>query len=693
MRFLVLVLLIGWGNLFGQIEINKENITIVRDKWGVPHIYAKTDVEAAYGIAWATAEDDFATMQEPMLALKTKLGSIKGKDGAVMDAMAFLLDPYRIVNEKYETDVSPHFKQMLQAFCQAGNDYAAKYPNEVLDKSILPMTPRDLLAGYVFSMGFIANLHYDLIRLFDDKTMIKNYNNLPSGSNAYAVSPKRSANGKTYFIANSHQPLEGYASWYELQVNTQEGWRVHGATFPGGITPFVGVNKHLGWSHTVNFNDWHDVYKLTMHPTEKNKYKFDGEWHDLEVRKVKLKVKVGPVKIPVKQIFYWSKYGPTIKNKEGYFSLRYPAAFVVGQAEQWYNMNKAKNLDEFVTALEMQQIPSTTITYADKTGNIMFVDNGLFPYRNPNYNWDGVLPGDTSATLWEPKFRPMDEQVIVTNPNSGYVFNSNNSAFNCTGPADNPKAEDYDKTMGILEKETGRSIRFQRLMEEKRGRISYQQLKDFKYDLKVPFPIYARTFEDMDLLRTLDPEKYPDIADVIAVIAKWDGGTEITNKQAAVMSFATQYCLKEAMALGRLDINGSYGEEFYYNALKHAKKQLLKHYGTLEPELGEVQKHVRGDVELPIWGLPEVIAQMYTKPYKKGKLKSDLGESFILTAVFNKNGLEKMETINAYGTSAKKDSPHYTDQMQMFVNQQQKTMTFDMGKIYSGAQRIYHPGE
>ncbi len=685
---LVALIFCVFSNFTNSQDINLDNIDIYRDGFGVPYIYSETDVEAAFALAWVQAEDHFHVMQEPLLATRGLLSSVTGKEGALLDALGFLLDIDALVEQNYDTAYSDDFKKILEAYAAGINKYAADHPKEVLHKKLFPMTAKDIAKSYAVNMGFMANVQYNLARIFENELGPIQSERFPSGSNGFALSPKRTAEGKTYVIANSHQPLAGFASWYEVQIHTNEGWGFHGATFAAGVTPFVGTNENLGWTHCVNYNDFNDVYKLKMHPKNKNQYYFDGEWLELEERKLKLKVKVAGVKIPVSRTFYKSKYGATIKNKSGFYAIRLPANLVIGAAEQWYRMNKSNNLEEFKNALAMQKIPSLNVIYGDKEGNILFVDNGLFPYRNPNYDWENILPGDTSATLWETKFMPMDSLIQVENPDCGYVFNSNNTGFDCTCPNENPNPANYDKTMGYQQKLTARSIRVHALIDDLE-KISYQDLKRIKYDSKLEFPLYTRAIENLDVIRNLSVDEFPDIKEVIAIMKKWDGSTSADNKQAAVFSLAIQHLIKYLREHQISDLNNTIPEIEFSKALRFAQKHLLKKFGKLEIELGELQKHVRGDVELPIGGVPEAIAQMYTVPYKNGKYKSILGESFILFASFNENGLEKVETINCYGASSREDNPHYTDQMEMYTQQKLKPISMDRKEIEKNAEKRY----
>ena len=453
-------------------------------------------------------------------------------------------------------------------------------------------------------MTFFSNVQYDLIRIFDNTVI--NLEKLKidegKGSNGWAISPTLSTDNKTRIVVNSHQPLRGFASWYEVHVNSHEGWNFYGATLCGGVTPFVGTNENLGWTHTVNYEDFHDVFRLEMHPAEKNKYKFDGQWLDLEERTLRLKVKLGPIKLPIKRKFFWSKYGATLKNDDGYYALRFPSNMVIHAAEQWFQMNKAQNLNEFKAAMDMQGMICFNTIYGDKDGNILFVGNGLFPYRNPDkkYNWHSTLPGNTSETLWEPKFMPMDSLIVVENPECGYIYNMNNSAFHCTCPEENPDPNDFNHTMGYQELNTARAVRFKEIIQNY-DKISYEDLKEIKYDSKYSFPLYTRSIQNLDVILHLSKEEHPEIADIIDVLAKWNGDTDKDNMQAAILSLAVQHIISYNKKTGLGEQNNALPKHVFIDALVFAKKHLLKHFGSLEIPLGNLQKHVRGNGSTSYW--------------------------------------------------------------------------------------------
>jgi acyl-homoserine-lactone acylase len=689
---MVAMLALGIWKLSGQTQyplIDPQNVTIVRDTFGVPHIYGITDAEAAYGLAWAHAEDDFATIQVNILGAKGRLSEVKGIDGALMDLVGQLIFADETIDNQYDTAYSEEFKALMDAYIQGINKYAETYPDEILLKGVFPVNQHDLVEGYMVAMTLISGAAFDIGRVFNGN-IINQQGNVSYGSNGYAFNSNKTADNKTYLNINSHQPLEGNLSWYECHVNSEQGWNMLGGTFPGGICPFVGTNENLGWAHTINYSDMSDVYKLTMHPNKKNYYKYDGKWLKLEKYKAKIKVKLGAIKIPVSKTFYKSVYGATLKNKYGYYSVRFPANMSIKYPEQWFRMNKAKNFEEFERACRIQGLPAFNIIYADKFDHIYMLSNAHAPYRNKNYTWNKVLPGDTSATLWKAnEYYPIDSLPSYFDPKCGYLFNSNNTPFNATCDEENLKAEDFNPTMGIQKKDVSRSLRFKQLINQY-DQITYKDFKHIKSDITFYTPMYTRNIEDLDMMRNLDAAKYPFIKNEIAAMKRWNGSAQIDNKEASVFSLAIQYFLKLTNKKSTTDYNKNLTEKVFVDGLKYAKNHIKKYFKGKIPALGELQKLVRGKKELPLWGLPETICQMYTVPHKKGTLKGDLGESFIMLVQYDKNGAE-IETINCYGSSNHAENPHYDDQMDMFVKQEYKKMTLNKDSVFANATRIYHP--
>jgi acyl-homoserine-lactone acylase len=662
-------------------QFDPTKIDIVRDKYGVPHIYAKTDPEVAYGLAYAHSEDDFATIQQGLMSGKAILGRQQGKKGASIDYIIHLLRIPEFVEEHYERDLSSDFKKLIEGYCAGLNAYATKHPEEVLLKKTFPMKPKELMQLVMLQLCVVSGADKALTSIFNGKVpLLENYKT--GGSNAFAFNSRKTADGQVYLDINAHQPLEGLVAFYEAHLCSEEGLNVLGALFPGAPCILHGCNENLGWAHTVNDPDKLDIYQLEINPTNKLQYKFDDKWETLEERDVPLKVKIKGVLVPAHRKAYWSKYGPTMITPRGTFSIRMPALMDLRGMEQWYRYNKAKNFTEFKAALNMMAIPGYNIVYADRFDTIYYISNGRIPIRNPKYSWKNTLPGNTSATLWT-HIHPVADLPQVLQPQSGFVFNTNHSPFHSTEGADNPKVTDV--TMGYETHENNRSKRFAELVA-KLDKVSFEDFKKIKFDRTYP-SVYTFPM-NIDALFSLKATDYPELAELINNLNQWDKSTDAESIGAGTFYTLFRIITESPNEFPR---TGTISKEQCVALLTKGKAEMLKNFGRTNLKLGDIQKLVRGNKELPQGGIPDVLAPMRSVPYKNGMVKGVHGDGYVELVRFPKEGLPIIESVNAFGASSKKDSPHYTDQMEMSTHQKTKPMSLKKEDVYKNAERVYHP--
>ena len=358
-KILALCLITFWANA-QQPLIRKDKITIARDTYGVPHIFAPTDPEVAYGLAWAHSEDDFKTIQTLILTGKGKLGTYLGKKGAPVDFVFGLLNTRKVVDQQIKS-MDPKFLQLVQGYLMGLEAYGKAHPSEVVNKHVFPIAIEDYIATTMFSVAIFCGVDKTLPKILDGSIP-----SLPGftgeGSNAFAIKSSKSATGEPMLVINAHQPIEGATAFYEAHVQSEEGWNILGGLFPGGPLIFHGVTPNLAWAHTVNFQDKIDVYQLKTDKAHPNQYEVDGEWLPLVKRKIKLNIKGIP--FAVSKMAYESIYGPTVKSPQGgYFSLRLPSLMDAGALQQWYAMNRSTNFTEFKAALNQNHLPMFNIFY------------------------------------------------------------------------------------------------------------------------------------------------------------------------------------------------------------------------------------------------------------------------------------------------------------------------------------------
>lgn len=661
-------------------QINPASITIARDSFGVPHIFATTDAAVAYGLAWAHAEDDFTTLQLVVLSGKARLGSALGKKGAQADYVVNLLRCRQLVDKQWSS-LSPDFITLIKGYVAGLNAYAIAYPGQIKYKRAFPFNEKEYLTAVVFSVSIFCGVDKILPQILAGNIATIGFTS--QGSNAFAFHPSRTTTGEAFLAINAHQPVEGLTAFYEAHLQSEEGWNMLGGLFPGGCLIFHGTNENLGWAHTVNNQDKIDVFQLQMNPADNNQYKFDGEWIDLEITKVKLQVKGIPFNISKK--VYWSKYGATLKTKQGVFSMRLGANMDCKALEEWYRMNKARNFTEFYKALSMTSLPMFNITYADRYDTIFYISNGKIPFRNPSprYNWRSTVPGNTSATLWN-EFKPVTALPQYINPPSGYLFNTNHSPFLATDSAYNLNPNLFDNNDGYELFNNNRSKRVTELMYAT-GKMDYEHFKRIKFDRQYPATLQFGI--SIDSMLQLNADAYPLIKDLIINLQQWDHRATPDSKGAAVFLLIYQYLAKKLAGKPGRPVTTIEGIETY----QYVYDYMMQYFKTTDLVLGDIQKAVRGEDARPAGGLPDVLAAAYTQPYKNGLLKVTTGDAYICFVRYPKNGLPIIESVNTFGSSNHPGSPHYKDQMQLFLQQKTKHISLDKTDVLQHAEKIYHP--
>ena len=608
MRLLKLFLFI---TTISYSQINPNSIEIVRDEFGIPHIYAKTDAEVAYGLAWVNAEDDFKTIQEAYLAGNAMLSNHIGLKGAPADFISQFIGSSSLIEEKID-DISKDYMKVVEGYAQGLNAYATANPDKVLYKKLFPITPKKMLM-YSQLQLFISNEGaYWAGRILNNDTQDEYLDQNLTGSNVIAMNSSKTISGETFLAINTHQPLEGPTSWYEVHLNSDEGTNIIGTMYPGTPNVLIGVNEHLGWSHTVNYPDKTDVFKLKM--KNKRKYIVDDLEYDLEKYKAKVTVKILGIPIKINRKYYKSIYGPTLKNKSGYYSIRTPTLFNVRALEQWWNMGKAKNFSEFYDAYKMKQIPGFNVGYADRYDTIFYMSNGILPKRAEGYNWKGIVPGDTMETLWT-EYHEIEDLPQVIQPKSGFIYNANHSPFKSTSADENPNEKDYSERMGYETYDNNRSTRLIELIESY-DKVSYDDFKDIKYDNSFPSK-FSYNFMDINLIDEIELDTNHELFEIVNEIQNWNRKTDINSIGAGLYGVLYYHLIYNyADQIRKLTSEDKpVSKEIILSAVSDIKPYLIEHFGKVKITLGEFQKLVRGDKELPIWGLPDVITAMSSRPY------------------------------------------------------------------------------
>ena len=647
---------------------------ILRDDYGVPHIFGHSDADVAFGLGFAHSEDDYATIQDVALATRGRLAASEGAKAAPGDYLVHAMHVWETIDARYDRDLPADVKRVLEGYADGVNYYAALHPDAV-KPGLLPLTGKDIAAGFVFKTPFFYGFA-DILKKLTADTGGKPA--LPIGSNGMAVAPSRSADDATRLLVNSHQPYAGPVAWYEAVLQSDEGWHVAGGFFPGSPFMLHGHNEHLGWANTVNEPDLVDIYRLTINPANENQYRLDGKWRDFKVEDAAIRVKIfGPLIWTVHRPVLFAAQGPVFKTDHGVFAVRYAGMGEVRQVTQYYRIDKARDLGEWKQAMRLQALPSINYVYADEKGNIGYLYNGQFPVRKDGVNWQGYIPGDRSELI-PTAIVPFDRLPQLWNPKSGFVFNSNNTPFQATDPADDLKARDYPAWMGIQSNMTNRA---QRALETFGAdtAIGEAAFRKYKFDVR-----YSAKSDMAKIIAELcRPVRDPKACDLLT---HWNLSADIHNRGAALAILTAEPVIR-----ARHDHDWSLTP---IESLKRAEQTLIDHFGRVDPEWGKVNRFRRGTMDVPIDGGPDTYRAVYGLPQPDGTLTAVDGDTLIMFVTWDKAGKLSSQSIHQFGSATlDRQSKHYADQSPLFVAMKTKPVLFTKDQLKGHIEADYRPGE
>jgi penicillin amidase/acyl-homoserine-lactone acylase len=655
---------------------HRERVTILRDRWGVPHVYGKSDADAAFGLAYANAEDDWPLMQAVLAASTGRLSLLFAtKQALANDYYVALVRVREQVDEQYD-QLSPEYRAVLEGYARGLWYYAYTHPEES-DGRLFPISGRDVAAGFAHKVPLMFDLPKVLGALLDGPPRHAGerlFAELPAeertfpGSNAHAVAASRSTDGLTRLNINSHQPWEGPVTWYEAQVVSEEGWNMTGGVFPGAPVILHGHNQHLGWAHTVNYPDLVDVYELRRAPVGGDAYVFEGGTKPIERKAAPLTLDTGLVTITLHKDVLWSEHGPVLETDHGLYAIRYAGmGRALQSGEQWYRMNKAKNLAEWKAAMSMQAIPMFNTVYADAS-NIFYVYNAALPVRHGAHDYQAILPGDRADALWT-EVVPFSSLPQVENPASGFVQSCNSTPFSTTTGAGNPDPAGFAANAGIGDPLTNRARRSLALLGTG-APISREDFLAMKWDRRYDEGS-ALVRDVIAPLRALAPANDQE-REALALVAGWDLVAD-EGSEAATIALLT-------WRRGGKDVAADFRDTLSW---------LEKHHGSIRVPWGKVQRLRRGTVDLALGGGNDVMNAVIARE-EGGHLVGQQGDSLVVVVELGKDGT-RSSSVHQYGNSNRRTSPHYADQAPLLLRHELKPTLRTRAEVEANLERAYSP--
>ena len=692
-------------------EQEARNVTIIRDDWGIAHIYGKTDADAVFGMIYAQAEDDFNRVELNYINGMGRLAEAEGESKVFLDLrMKLFINPEGL---KKEYAASPAWLQaLMNAFADGVNYYLAKHP-DVKPRVIQRFEPWMALSFTEGSIGGdIERVNLGQLEAFYGKTPVSQTASVyesepaePSGSNGIAIAPSNTAGHHALLLINPHT---SFFFRSELQMVSDEGLNAYGAVTWGQFFIYQGFNDRAGWMHTSSGVDAIDEYLETvLKKGDRFYYKYGSEERPITTSEVTVPYKTDHGLAEKKFTVYRTNHGPIIREANGkWVSFRIMQEHVKA-LEQSYLRTKARSYKAYRETMELKANSSNNTIFADADGDIAYFHGNYIPKRDTSFDWTKPVDGSNPATEWQ-GLLSVDEAPHLLNPKSGWLYNVNNWPWSAAGPS-SPKKEDYP-TYVENGGESARGLHAIRVLENKKD-FTLDSLMAAAYDSYLPWfektiPALIKAWDD-----SASANMKAKLADQIAILRKWDlrwSATSVPTSLAVFWGEEVRRRLgadvrKPGIAVG--DLGGAVTPEQLLESLAAASDKLQADFGTWKTPWGDINRFQRltGDVVQPFndtqpsipvaftsstWGsLASFGARAY--PGTK-KWYGTSGNSFVAVVEFGDR--VRARAVTAGGESGHPSSPHFNDEAQRYSTGNLREVYFYRSQLKGHTERDYHPG-
>jgi acyl-homoserine lactone acylase PvdQ len=690
-----------------------DNVTIIRDDFGVPHIYGKTDADAVFGMLYAQCEDDFPRVERNYYWAIGRMAEAEGEEALYSDLRARL---YMTIDEaKAHYESAPDWlKELCQAYADGINYYLYTHP-EVQPKVLTKFEPWFPMFFFEGSIGGdIESVSTRGIKAFYENTEVTAYTDVdlqekferePSGSNGFAISGAHTASGKAMLLINPH------TSFYfrgESQVVSEEGLNAYGATTWGQFFIYQGFNEHNGWMHTSTRVDFMDDFLETIEERDgKPQYRYGDEWRDVEVSQVTLKYKDGDEMKERTFPTYRTHHGPITGKRGDKWVATKLNWEPVDALIQSFTRTKTKSHDEFWDMMKIRRNSSNNTVYADADGTIAYYHGDFIPKRDPQFDYSQPVDGSNPATDWQ-GMHELDEIITIVNPENGWIQNCNSTPFTAAAEY-SPKPEDFPYYMAP-DAENFRGIHAVQVLS-KAENLTIDGLIELAHDPYLP------AFEKVipGLLKALEsnPAKLKELKGPYDVMKNWD---LTTSKESVAMTLAHFYGMiyyrrgKNPERLRGIEMFEYFGTGSPYSEriaiFQEAVTEISDTFGSWEMPWGEYNRFQRlsGDMDLQYDDdAPSIAVGMTTSRWGAlaaygarsfngtDKIYGYRGNSFVAMVEFGDK--VKAKSMLAGGQSNDPDSPHFDDQAQRYADMQFKDVAFYKEDVEARAEKTYKPGQ
>ncbi len=689
---------------------------IVRDTWGIAHVYGRSDADAVFGAMYAQAEDDFGRIERNYLIALGWLARAEGEPAVYNDLRQRLFaDPDRLAG--LYRRAPPWLRQLTIAWADGLNCYLATHP-QTRPKVIHHFEPWMALS---FTEGSIGG-DIETVSLHDLESFYgaaaadppppsaarpsETPGTGPGGSNGFAIAPARSASGHALLWINPH------TSFYfrsELQMVSTQGLNVYGAATWGQFFIYQGFNSHNGWMHTSYGGDAIDEYAESIVKNGKLlRYRYAGGSRPLRTRRIEIRYKHGNGEGRRRFTAYFSHHGPIVRSENGKWVAVKLFDDPVRALMQSYLRTKTTDYRSFREIQDLRTDTSNNTVYADADGTIAYFHGNFIPRRDPAFDYTRPVDGSDPRTEWRGP-HALDETITLLNPANGWIMNTNNWPFSAAG-ADSPKHGSHPAYMWT-KGENPRGLHATEVLEHARP-LTLDGLIAAAYDghLTAFDALLPPLFDAFDRLGP-DDRLRATLSEPIAVLRAWDRRTAADSVATAVAIFWGNALVDMKGPLAREAdepvydfLVGGLSDRERLAALGSAVGSLERDFGRWRTPWGEINRFQRltDDIvqpfddakpSLPVGFAPSqwgALASFDTSmPRTTRKIYGSVGNSFVAAVEFGTP--VRAKAIMSGGESGDPASTHFTDQASMFSRGVFRDIWFEPAEVTAHAEKTYHP--
>ena len=578
-------------------EAQAENITIIRDNWGVPHIYGKTDADTVFGVMYAQAEDDFNRVEVNYMNAMGLLAQSEGESAIFRDLRMRLFIQQDDMKRLY-SEAPDWLKELMNAYADGLNYYLHKNP-QTQPKVIKRFEPWMALSFSEGSIGGdIETISINNLENFYGGTqkmaeLPRNLDLEPRGSNGMAIAPEKTLNGKALLYINPHTT---HYFREEAHMVSEEGLNAYGALTWGQFFIYQGFSEHNGWMHTSTRSDVIDEYTETIiEKDDKLFYKYGDEEREVTVTTETIEYITDNGMASRDFTVYHTHHGPVIRGEGDKWISVQLMNIPLTALKQSYTRSKTKSYDEFYEMMRLKSNSSNNTVYADKDGNIAYFHGNYHPIRNTEYDFNNPVDGSNPDTDWM-GLHPVEEAINLLNPGSGWLYNSNNWPFSAAGPDHSPKKEDYPSYM---------SVNFENPRGEHALKV-YPEINDFTVESLIEvgygglLPSFQRFVPVLKAAYDASPDE--SLKEAVDMLVAWDKMSSMTSVETSLAHHFGNELFKYLPPRGSVDPYDTYeyaekqisGDD-YLSALKTAIAKMEVDFGSWKVAWGDMNRFQRND--------------------------------------------------------------------------------------------------